>query len=85
MELAIKGLKKKKAPGVNGVRSEVVRNTRSVVKGELAGIVNMMLVSGRFPDTWKVGEVKLFLSDGKPKEEAVIQTNYAAAYSGQSG
>lgn len=58
---AINLLRDKRAPGYDGIKSEVVKRTYGRIKITLLGLYNKMLKEGRFPDVWKKGIVKVFL------------------------
>ncbi|KAI4484960.1 hypothetical protein M0802_012917 [Mischocyttarus mexicanus] len=61
IDKAIKRMKTRKAPGQDGLKSEIVKAARGSLNSALAKIVNKMLQEGRFPSLWKKGVIKVFL------------------------
>lgn len=67
---AIRRMRSKRAPGIDGIRVELVKRLIDCLSAVLVKLVNKMLVIGYFPEVWKVGVVKVFLKDErKPPEE----------------
>lgn len=63
---AVKLMKDKRAPGYDGIKSEIVKRTFGRMKGVLLDLYNRMLREGKFPGVWKEGIVKVFLkNEGK--------------------
>lgn len=68
---AVKLMKDKRAPGYDGIKSEVVKRTFGRTKGVLLDLYNKMLREGVFPEAWKEGIVKVFLKgEGKDPSKA---------------
>lgn len=63
---AVKQMKDGRAPGCDGIKSEVVKRMFGRMKGTMLDMYNKMLREGEFPGVWKEGIVKVFLkSDDK--------------------
>lgn len=63
---AVNQMKDKRAPGYDGIKSEVIKRTYSCIEGTLLDLSNKMLQEGEFPAVWKEGIVKAFLkNEGK--------------------
>ena len=60
---AVKKQKSGKAPGLDGIRAEVVKRTLSRIRPLLLDSLNAMFTIFRFPTAWKQGELKVFLKD----------------------
>lgn len=60
---AVRKQKSGKAPGLDGIRAEVVKRTISRIRPLLLDSLNAMFTVFRFPTVWKQGELKVFLKD----------------------
>lgn len=60
----INDLKCRKAPGQDGITSEILKNIVEFIKQPLAHIMNIMLLTGEFPKTFKVAVVKPLFKKG---------------------
>lgn len=58
---AVKQMKDRRAPGYDGIKSEVVKRMLGRMKGTMLNMYNKMLSEGEFPGVWKEGIVKVFL------------------------
>lgn len=62
-------LKKKKAPGLDGITPEILKIVIETIPEYVLEVFNQILRTGKFPDEWKVGKVVLLLKPGKPNLE----------------
>lgn len=65
----IKSLCKKKAPGLDGIKMEMIRTIHGKLPGLLVTLMNKCLSLSHFPRPWKVAKLILFNKQGKPPEE----------------
>lgn len=70
LDRAVSQMKNGRAPGLDGVKAEIVKRMYGRIKECLLTLYNKMLVEGRFPSVWKEGIVKIFLKnkDRDPSE-----------------
>lgn len=69
LRAAVARQKNGKAPGVDGIRAEVLKRSLGRVEPLLLNIARDMFISGQYPRQWKLGELKVFLkSPDKPKD-----------------
>ena len=61
----IEGLKKKKAPGINGITNEIAKLTFKAIPKTITLMYNQCLKTGRFPANWKIAKVILITKPGK--------------------
>nr|CAD7256877.1 unnamed protein product [Timema shepardi] len=61
---------KKKAPGPDGIKVEVLEKTADLIAPFLAGLLNECLAQGRIPNIWKQSEV-IVLSKGEDKNPLI--------------
>ena len=64
---AIKGLKRNKAPGIDGLIPEFFKLFNSVHISSLTKIFNRIYESGTFPRTWSIGSIKPIYKRGDVK------------------
>lgn len=70
LKLAVSRQKNGRAPGADGVRTEIVKRAFSRVGPALLCVVREVFSSGTFPKAWKHGILKIFLkSSDKPPDE----------------
>ncbi|KAI5711061.1 hypothetical protein M8J75_013708 [Diaphorina citri] len=62
-------IKKKRAPGPDGITPEILRIAVETIPDYVLGVMNEVLRTGKFPDEWKVAKVVLILKPGKPELE----------------
>ena len=58
---AVKLQKCGKAPGLDGIRTEIVKRSYDRIKLLLLDTLNAMFSTGEFPKIWKQGELRIFL------------------------
>ena len=68
LDSAIKKLKKKKAPGPDGVTNEMIINLGTGGRQHLLDLINQSWMQGIFPKEWKEAEIIPIAKKGKPKE-----------------
>lgn len=73
MTSAIKKMKDRKAPGVDGIKSEVIKRMHGRLKGKMLELYNRMLEEGLFPDVWKKGILKVFLKS-EDKDPSLVKS-----------
>ena len=69
LNLAIKKLKNKKAPGVDGVTNDMLKHLGPRAKSTLLKIFNSSWHSGKFPTRWKEAQIRPSLKKGKDKKK----------------
>ena len=52
VESVIKDLPTKKAPGIDGIVNEIIRNSKAILVPLLCSLFNIVLTNGIFPDEW---------------------------------
>uniref|UniRef100_A0A1B6E1N0 Reverse transcriptase domain-containing protein n=1 Tax=Clastoptera arizonana TaxID=38151 RepID=A0A1B6E1N0_9HEMI len=70
LEIAVEAAKLRRAPGVDGITTEVVREVYRVCGAELLHLFNACLTDGVFPNIWKLGDLKLIPKTDKPVSDA---------------
>ena len=70
---AVARQKSGKAPGLDGIKAEIVKRTISRIRLLFLDIVNKMFQSGEFPKSWKRGVLKIFLKS-KDKDPQDIKS-----------
>ena len=65
LNLAIKKLKNKKAPGVDGVTNDMLKHLGPTAKNILLKIFNSSWHSGKFLTSWKEAQIRPSLEKGK--------------------
>lgn len=73
LNLAVRQMKNKKAPGYDGLKSEIVKRMYGRIKGNLLTLFNRMREEGKFPAVWKKGVVKIFLKN-KDKDPSIVKS-----------
>lgn len=68
----INAIKKKKSHGFDDISSELLRTSSDVLCLPLRYIINLSILKGEFPDSWKTSIIKPLLKKGSPK----IKNNY---------
>ena len=58
---SVKMQKSGKAPGLDGIRAEIIKRTMDRIKLLLLDTLNAIFTTGEFPKIWKQGELKVFL------------------------
>ena len=69
LQCALKKLKKKKSPGVDGTTNEVLMHLGYKAKRMLLQIFNLSWHSGKFPSKWKEAHIRPILKKGKDKSK----------------
>ena len=69
----IKNLKNNKAPGKCGIMNNTIKKLTNVALMYLVNIINLMLLTGIFPQIWKIANV---LAIPKPNKDSKIPNNY---------
>lgn len=69
MVQAVEKIKEKKAAGPDGISPEVVKAVVLHSREESLSIVNDLLVTGRFPDTWKMSRLVLIPKEQKQDQQ----------------
>jgi hypothetical protein len=67
LEAALKRLKKKKAPGADGITNEMLIHLGYKAKRTLLMVFNLSWHSGKFPSRWKEAHIRPILKKGKDK------------------
>ncbi|KAJ8964370.1 hypothetical protein NQ317_003015 [Molorchus minor] len=70
LRVAAEGIKKRKAPGLDGIPPEAVIETVKDQPKLILGVLNGMLKRQEFPERWKVAKLVLIMKEGKPVESA---------------
>ena len=65
-------LKKGKAPGVDGIRNEMLKEGISVLAPSLAALFNVILKQGNFPSAWRLSTLTVLHKKG----DKSLPTNY---------
>lgn len=73
MDNVLKRISNGKAPGLDGIKREMVKRGWSSLRTMMVVILNRMFKGGIFPDIWKVGSVKVFLK-GVDKDPAEVKS-----------
>ena len=68
LEQAIKGLKNRKSPGLDGITNEAIKALPNNWKEELLLVFNRILDEGTVPEDWSKIEVVPLLKNGDPKD-----------------
>jgi hypothetical protein len=67
--LAVKSLKSKKAPGLDLLRNENIKDLCLFLVPEITAFFNLCLKNGAFPESWKLGNLKLlYKGKGSPAD-----------------
>jgi hypothetical protein len=53
-----------KSPGPDKISMGVIRDCLTVILGPLTNLINSSLTKGKYPDKWKLSEVKPLNKDG---------------------
>jgi len=69
LEAALKKLKKKKAPGADGITNEMLKHLGYKAKRTLLLIFNLSWHSGKFPSKWKEAHIRPIPKSGKDKSK----------------
>lgn len=72
VEQAILQLKSKKAPGKDGIRTDVLKNISDVIAVPMSYLINFCFEKGSYPDAFKLGLVKPVYKSG----DKLIMQNY---------
>ena len=72
VESAIKELQDKKATGPNSIPSKILKNNKDVLSMPLCDLINLVFVSGTFPQQLKTAKIIPFYKKGDPLD----WTNY---------
>ena len=70
LNMAIKDLKNHKAPGIDKISNEMLKNSTSIFRMKLLHMYNMILQTGYCPKNWKAGNVVLI-----PKKPPITDIN----------
>jgi hypothetical protein len=68
MKHIIKYLRNNKAPGLDGISSEILKNLDDEFLSHLLGLFNKCLELGHIPKMWKYGAIRLLYKDGAPSQ-----------------
>ena len=66
VESAIKELQDKKATGLNSILSKILKNNKHVLSKPLCDIINLVFVSGTFPQQLKTAKIIPVYKKGDP-------------------
>lgn len=66
IQRASRGMKNNTAPGPGGIFIELIKRAPKMVWDVIAGIFNNCLHRGEVPKEWKVTDVRVILTPGKP-------------------
>ena len=61
---ALKQIKSKKSPGIDGISTRLLKDASVVVAESLVSIFNLSLQTGIFPDDWKLAKVSPVFKEG---------------------
>ena len=59
-------MKTSKAIGLDRISAKLLKDSASAIAPSLTKIINMSLLSGTFPNIWKIGKVVPFFKSGDP-------------------
>lgn len=63
LKICVMEMKNKRAPGIDGIKAEILKRCFGRVREKLLGIINRGWSEGVFPSDWKIGVLKIFLKD----------------------
>lgn len=63
LKICVKDMKNKKAPGVDGIKAEILKRCYGRVRERLLRIMNRVRDEGVFPKDWQIGLLKVSLKD----------------------
>lgn len=71
LEIAVNGQNRRGSPGHDNISALMIKHALPSIKDSLLGLLNQCLDRGRFPDLWKVAEVKVIPKKGpRPRQSA---------------
>ncbi|KAG8335431.1 hypothetical protein J6590_108203 [Homalodisca vitripennis] len=73
LKAAVMKIKNKKAPGIDGIKGEIIKRQYETIKESMLRAMNLMMAQGIFPDDWKEGNLKVFLK-GEGKDPAEVRS-----------
>ena len=70
---ALAQIKTNKSPGIDGISAKLLKDAGDTISESLANIFKLSLLSGIFPDDWKLARITPIYKDGS---KTVIPISY---------